>query len=380
MGLVKHADGKLRCAWCGTDPLYVRYHDEEWGVPVHDERQLFEMLCLEGAQAGLSWITVLRKRENYRRAFDDFDIAKIARYQAPKVASLMKDAGIVRNRLKVRAFIENAKATAGAARGRQQSRRAALELRSEEEAARTRSARQLPASTPESDAMSKALKKRGFKFVGTTICYAFMQAVGIVDDHQARCSAVAKALALSGESGSVAGGLEFELEGDAELGERAADRRRQREAARTVRCHFDQQADLAAFRNDALEQRRVPAGEMRGPQHERAIEADAFPRARPQILGRGRRQVGREPAQRRGRIERGEPVALGMQRGGLESARGRARLAGPETVLGLELQLAAKSAPDRWKDGGSAGKARTRVTANRRVFSLPWDLGTASTR
>jgi DNA-3-methyladenine glycosylase I len=191
--VVKHADGKFRCAWCGTDPLYVRYHDEEWGVPTHDERQLFEMLCLEGAQAGLSWITVLRKRQNYRRAFDDFDIAKIARYQAPKVASLMKDAGIVRNRLKVRAFIENARATEALRDEGGSLDELLWSFAPKKKRARWKTPGELPAFTPESDAMSKALKKRGFKFVGTTICYAFMQAVGIVDDHQARCWATRKA-------------------------------------------------------------------------------------------------------------------------------------------------------------------------------------------
>jgi DNA-3-methyladenine glycosylase I len=190
--VVKHADGKFRCAWCGTDPLYVRYHDEEWGVPTHDERQLFEMLCLEGAQAGLSWITVLRKRQNYRRAFDDFDIAKIARYQAPKVASLMKDAGIVRNRLKVRAFIENARATEALREEGGSLDELLWSFAPKKKRARWKTPGELPAFTPESDAMSKALKKRGFKFVGTTICYAFMQAVGIVDDHQARCWATRK--------------------------------------------------------------------------------------------------------------------------------------------------------------------------------------------
>jgi DNA-3-methyladenine glycosylase I len=190
--VVKHADGKFRCAWCGTDPLYVRYHDEEWGVPTHDERQLFEMLCLEGAQAGLSWITVLRKRQNYRRAFDDFDIAKIARYQAPKVASLMKDAGIVRNRLKVRAFIENARATEALRDEGGSLDELLWSFAPKKKRARWKTPGELPAFTPESDAMSKALKKRGFKFVGTTICYAFMQAVGIVDDHQARCWATRK--------------------------------------------------------------------------------------------------------------------------------------------------------------------------------------------
>jgi DNA-3-methyladenine glycosylase I len=184
----RHADGKLRCAWCGTDPLYIDYHDREWGVPLHDDRRLFEMLCLEGAQAGLSWITILRKREAYRRAFDEFDPERMARYGAAKRRRLMNDAGIVRNRLKIEAFIGNA--------------RAYLEIRDRPGAFDTylwqftggkvvrRGARErigLPTSTPQSDAMSKDLKKRGFRFVGSTICYAFMQAVGIVDDHQGSC-------------------------------------------------------------------------------------------------------------------------------------------------------------------------------------------------
>jgi DNA-3-methyladenine glycosylase I len=191
--VVRHADGKLRCAWCGTDPLYVRYHDEEWGVPLHDERGLFEMLCLEGAQAGLSWITILRKRENYRRAFDGFDIGKIARYKAPQVARLMKDAGIVRNRLKVQAFIANAQATLALRAEGGSLDELLWSFAPKKRRARWKTLGELPASTAESDAMSKALKKRGFKFVGTTICYAFMQAVGIVDDHQSRCSSITKA-------------------------------------------------------------------------------------------------------------------------------------------------------------------------------------------
>jgi len=192
--VVRHADGRWRCAWCGTDPLYVAYHDKEWGVPSHDDDHLFEMLCLEGAQAGLSWITILRKRENYRRAFDHFDAEKMARYNAVKVKRLLADPGIVRNRLKVQGFILNA--------------RAYLDTRVEfgsferylwQFAPKTKRRRrwkflgELPVATPESDAMSKDLKRRGFKFVGTTICYAFMQAVGIVDDHQQRCWKIGKA-------------------------------------------------------------------------------------------------------------------------------------------------------------------------------------------
>jgi DNA-3-methyladenine glycosylase I len=184
----RHADGKLRCAWCPADPLYVAYHDTEWGVPVRADSALFEMLCLEGAQAGLSWITVLRKRETYRRAFDDFDAEKMSRYTAVKRRRLLQDPGIIRNRLKVDAFIANA--------------RAYLEIRSSLGSfsdyiwqftnGRVQRRRPLylggiPQSTVHSDAMSKDLKQKGFKFVGSTICYAFMQAVGIVNEHQRYC-------------------------------------------------------------------------------------------------------------------------------------------------------------------------------------------------
>ncbi len=184
----RHEDGKLRCAWCPADPLYIAYHDQEWGVALRDDARLFEMLCLEGAQAGLSWITVLRKRDHYRRAFDGFNAEKIARYGAAKKRSLLSNAGIIRNRLKVDAFIANA--------------RAYLDLRQAGisfsdhlwqftggKVLRHRPVYlgQVAASTRHSDAMSKDLKKRGFKFVGSTICYAFMQAVGMVDEHQRNC-------------------------------------------------------------------------------------------------------------------------------------------------------------------------------------------------
>jgi DNA-3-methyladenine glycosylase I len=179
---------KTRCWWCGEDELYQDYHDLEWGVPVHDERLLFEFLCLEGAQAGLSWITILRKRENYRRAFDNFDAGKIARYPDQKIAELLLDPGIVRNRLKVNGFVKNA--------------RALLELQEqgvtldeylwnfvdgEPLQTERKSINQVPANTDISDAMSKDLKKRGFTFVGSTICYAFMQAAGLVNDHTVDC-------------------------------------------------------------------------------------------------------------------------------------------------------------------------------------------------
>jgi len=177
----------IRCPWA-TNDLSIRYHDEEWGKPVHDDRRLFEFLILEGAQAGLSWDTILKKRENYRAAFDNFDPKKIARYDRRKIETLMGNAGIIRNRLKIASAIKNAKAflkvqdefgsfdayiwqfTAGAP---------IVNTR--------RSMKQVPARSPESDAMSKDLKKRGFSFVGTTICYAFMQAVGMVNDHLISC-------------------------------------------------------------------------------------------------------------------------------------------------------------------------------------------------
>ncbi len=194
LGAQRHADGKLRCAWCPADPLYLAYHDTEWGLPLHDDRALFEMLCLEGAQAGLSWITILRKRETYRIAFDGFDAEKMVRYGAAKRRRLMQDPGIVRNRLKVEAFISNAKAyleiraSLGSFddylwkfTGGEVLRRRPLYLSG------------VPQSTAHSDAMSKDLKRRGFRFVGSTICYAFMQAVGIVDEHQRYCWAARRA-------------------------------------------------------------------------------------------------------------------------------------------------------------------------------------------
>ena len=178
----------VRCPWCGDDPLYVDYHDREWGTPNLDERHLFEMLILEGAQAGLAWITILRKRESYRAAFDGFDPERIARYDARKTAKLLADPGIVRNRLKVAAAIGNAKAylalcEAGGSLG-------ALALEAIGGAPRRNAPRtmaEVPARTAESDALSKRLAKLGFKFVGSTIVYAWMQATGIVDDHLVGC-------------------------------------------------------------------------------------------------------------------------------------------------------------------------------------------------
>jgi DNA-3-methyladenine glycosylase I len=181
-------DGKRRCGWAGSDPLYIDYHDKEWGVPVSDDRQLFEFLVLEGAQAGLSWITILKKRPAYRKAFAGFDPRKVARFDAKKVAALMQDAGIVRNRLKIASAIRNAKAFLkvqaefgsfaayawGFAGGQSKVNRWAK-------------MGQVPATSPESDAWSKDLKKRGFNFVGSTILYAHMQATGMVNDHVAGC-------------------------------------------------------------------------------------------------------------------------------------------------------------------------------------------------
>jgi DNA-3-methyladenine glycosylase I len=185
-----HVDGKRRCAWCPQDPLYVAYHDAEWGVPVHEDRRLFEMLCLEGAQAGLSWLTVLRKRDSYREAFDHFDAAKIARYGAAKRNRLLKNPGIIRNRLKVEAFISNAQAYLRI-RAQRGSFDAYIWGFTDGRVIRKRplSLGAIPATTGLSDAMSRDLKKQGFRFVGSTICYAFMQAVGIVNEHQRYCFA-----------------------------------------------------------------------------------------------------------------------------------------------------------------------------------------------
>jgi DNA-3-methyladenine glycosylase I len=193
------AEGKTRCDWVPLDdPLYMAYHDEEWGTPSHDDRHLFEMLVLEGAQAGLSWSTILRKREGYRRAFAGFDAAKVSRFTPATVERLLGDPGIVRNRLKVESSVDNAKRV--------------LEVRREVGSldahlwsfvggrpivGRWRLIREIPAETAESKAMSKDLKRRGFRFVGPTVCYAFMQATGMVQDHVASCFRYAE---LSGSS------------------------------------------------------------------------------------------------------------------------------------------------------------------------------------
>ena len=180
---------KTRCAWCPTDnPLYIEYHDKEWGVPVHDDRHLFEMLILEGAQAGLSWLTILKRRESYRAAFDHFDAKKIARYDAKKSAALMQDEGIIRNRLKIAATIDNAKAFLAVQKEFGTFDKYIWSFVGGKIMRNPRgNSNPLPAQTAEAEAMSKDLKKRGFRFVGPTICYAFMQAVGMVDDHSDDC-------------------------------------------------------------------------------------------------------------------------------------------------------------------------------------------------
>ena len=179
---------KKRCEWAGSDPLYIEYHDNEWGVPLHDDRKIFEMLVLEGAQAGLNWLTVLRKRENYRKAFDNFDPTKVAKYDSEKFQKLLANEGIIRNKLKIYSAIQNA--------------RAFLEVQKEFGSFDAyiwqfvggkpihnswKSLSELPSQTAESEAMSKDLKRRGFRFVGPTICYAHMQATGMVNDHIVSC-------------------------------------------------------------------------------------------------------------------------------------------------------------------------------------------------
>lgn len=184
------ATERVRCGWARNPPFheYQAYHDDEWGVPVHDDRLLFEYLTLEGAQAGLSWATILRKRPYYRTAFDGFDPVKVARFTARRVEKLLADPGIVRNRLKVASTVENARAVLAV-----QDELGSLDaflwqfVGGAPRINRWRSMREVPARTPESDAMSKALRRRGFRFVGSTICYAFMQAVGMVNDHTIDC-------------------------------------------------------------------------------------------------------------------------------------------------------------------------------------------------
>lgn len=177
-----------RCAWCGSDPLYVAYHDEEWGRPLYDDDQLFEFLVLETFQAGLSWITVLRKRENFRKAFDGFDALKIAAYDSAKLEALKQDAGIIRNRLKIEATVANAKAFLALQESEGSfSKYLWAYVDDKPLIGRWKTLDQVPATTALSDALSKDLKKRGFKFVGSTVVYAFMQACGLVNDHVQDC-------------------------------------------------------------------------------------------------------------------------------------------------------------------------------------------------
>jgi DNA-3-methyladenine glycosylase I len=179
---------KPRCPWAGTDPLYIAYHDREWGVPLHDDRKLFEMLILEGAQAGLSWITILRKREAFRKAFDRFDPSKVAEYDPGRIQELLHNPGIIRNRLKIHAAVQNARAFLKVAEEFGSFDRYLWQFAGGcSRQNRWRLGQDVPARTAESDALSKELKKRGFKFVGSTICYAFMQAVGLVNDHLTDC-------------------------------------------------------------------------------------------------------------------------------------------------------------------------------------------------
>jgi DNA-3-methyladenine glycosylase I len=184
--LAPMARAVTRCGWCGTDPLYVSYHDEEWGVPVHDDQRLFEFLILEGAQAGLSWITILRKREAYRRVFAGFDPERVARFVERDVKRLLEDAGIVRHRGKIEAAIANARATLALREAGTSLEELVWKHRPNPGKA-VKSIYDLPSTTPESNALSKELKRAGFRFVGPTTVYASMQACGVVNDHIARC-------------------------------------------------------------------------------------------------------------------------------------------------------------------------------------------------
>jgi DNA-3-methyladenine glycosylase I len=184
---MKSAKEIIRCPWASNE-LSILYHDKEWGMPVHDDRTLFEFLILEGAQAGLSWDTILKKRENYRAAFDNFGPARVAAYDRKKVQNLLKDAGIIRNQLKINSAINNAKAFLAVQKEFGSFDRYIWQFSGGKPIVNARQApKHIPASTKESDAMSKDLKKRGFNFVGTTICYAFMQATGMVNDHLTNC-------------------------------------------------------------------------------------------------------------------------------------------------------------------------------------------------
>src|SRR6185369_12559409 len=199
------AAGKVRCWWCGEDPLMIAYHDHEWGVPVYDDRVLFEFLTLEGAQAGLSWLTILRKREAYRAAFADFDVERVARFTQPRVERLMADPGIVRNKLKLESAVKNARAFLkvqeefGSFSDYQWQFVGGAPLQN-----RPGSKHEVPARTELSDALSKDLKKRGFNFVGSTIIYAYMQAVGLVNDHVVGCFLDTTGRAAAGKKEKIA--------------------------------------------------------------------------------------------------------------------------------------------------------------------------------
>ena len=182
------AGQQTRCGWSLSDPLLQEYHDNEWGVPLHDDEKLFEFLTLEGAQAGLSWLTILKKRENYRKVFDHFDLEKISAYNARKVNELLQDPGIIRNRLKIASTIQNAKSAIAVIDEFGSLDRYFWSFVKEKPVKnKWKSLKQVPPKTPLSDAMSKDLMKRGFRFVGSTICYAFMQATGMVNDHVVSC-------------------------------------------------------------------------------------------------------------------------------------------------------------------------------------------------
>ena len=179
---------KTRCDWANGDPLYIEYHDNEWGVPLHDDRRLFEFLILDAAQAGLSWLLILKKRENYRKAFSNFDARRIARYDERKITALLNDPGIVRNRLKVTSAVRNAKGFLQAQKDFGSFDKFIWQFTGGKTIRNSwKTISEVPAKTAESDAMSRELKKRGFSFVGSTICYAFMQAAGMVNDHLTTC-------------------------------------------------------------------------------------------------------------------------------------------------------------------------------------------------
>ncbi len=179
---------KTRCEWSNSHPIYIEYHDTEWGVPLHDDRRLFEFLILDAAQAGLSWLLILKKRENYRKAFSNFDATKIARFDEKKIEALLNNPGIVRNRLKIYSAIENAKGFLNVRKEFGSFDRFIWQFTNGKTIRNSwKTLKEIPAKTPESDAMSKELKRRGFRFVGSTICYAFMQAAGVVNDHLVSC-------------------------------------------------------------------------------------------------------------------------------------------------------------------------------------------------